>query len=127
MAKASIHFAVTPDVMANLVTVFARGTMEGVDYMRHGKASRSALLRDAIERGAKSCAVTLSVAAALPERTGTADADRLKAAQGKMTDAACANAAGLKDESSVRNVRRGMALKGKLLTWVEQREAEVGT
>jgi hypothetical protein len=54
------------------------------------------------------------------------DAERLIRARGTMTRAECARAAGLKDESSVRNVEsptRGMALAGRLRAWVEQQEA----
>ena len=51
-------------------------------------------------------------------------ADRLRAARGTMTRAECAHAAGLNDESSVRNVEaRGMALGGRLLAWVVSVEA----
>lgn len=136
MAKASIHFAVTPDVLAHLVAVYARGMVEGVDFMaRSGSArsgmrqpaprlSRSAIIRQAIKYGAESCAGAMRVTVpALPERTGTTDANRLIAARGTMTRQECARAAGLKDESSVRNVEsRGMALAGKLRAWVESVE-----
>jgi hypothetical protein len=54
----------------------------------------------------------------------TPDALRMTRARGKRTRAACAALAGLKDESSVRNVeKRGFALGGRLLAWVEQQEA----
>lgn len=52
------------------------------------------------------------------------EAERLIRARGAMSRGECARAAGLLDESSVRNVeKRGMPLRGRLLAWVEQQEA----
>ncbi len=52
------------------------------------------------------------------------DAERLIKARGAMSRGECARAAGLADESSVRNVeKRGFALGGRLLAWVERQEA----
>ncbi len=126
MAKQIACIVVTPDMLADLVTVFTRGVLDGATYTHGGKLSRSAIIRDAVKRGAESCAVIPPRIVALPERAGAADADRVKAARGKMTRAECARAAGLKDESSVRNVEaRGMPLRGALLAWVVAREVEV--
>ena len=128
MAKQTACIVVTPDMLADLVVVFGRGVIDGADYTRGGKLSRSAIIRDAVKRGAASCAVIPPSVIALPERAGSADADRLRAARGDMSTGECAKAAGLKDGASVRNVEnKGMPLRGALLAWVETREAEVGT
>ncbi len=109
---------------AHLGGVFARAASEGIGISA-GKGSGSALLRLAVEWGAK-YAETSSVKAivALPERAGSVDADRLRAAMGKMEPIEVCRAAGLKDSASIRNVvNKGAALAGKLKTWVERQEA----
>lgn len=135
MAKHTIQLVVKDPVAleAALFPVFVAGTREGRDFrLPHVKAangepkqSRSAILRYAIERGVRACiAEDGPTVPALPETTASADAARVIAARGTMTRAECARAAGLKDESSVRNVEaRGMALAGKLRAWVESVEA----
>ncbi len=129
MAKDSIHFAVTPEVHNGLRVIFARGMVDGKDFTHYGKPSRSSVVRYAIERAAEVCAMPIAAApVALPERTGTVDADRLRAAMGTMTPKRVCDAAGLADGASIRNVvNKGAPLRGKLLAWVEQREAEVRT
>ena len=133
MAKHSIHFATGPNTVDNLRACVARAcvaraVLEGLNLHHHGKLSRSKIIDAAIAYGAQaSAAALLPVTPALPETTGSADADRLIRARGSMTRADCARAAGLKDESSVRNVEsptRGMKLAGKLLAWVESIEAQ---
>ncbi len=139
-AKDTIHFALEPGAREALIEdlreVFIRGTLDGVDFMSRAGAlrktrapaprlSRSKIITQAIRYGAEACrGALLPVTPALPATTGTVDADRLKAARGAMSRAECARVAGLKDESSVRNVEsRGMRLAGRLLAWVSEREA----
>jgi hypothetical protein len=63
-------------------------------------------------------------AVAKPKARSTPDALRMIRARGKRTRAECAILAGLKDESSVRNVEaRGFKLGGRLLAFVVQQEA----
>lgn len=138
MAKDTINFSLGPGerdtVVANLRDIYVSGTMQGVDFRprRRGNErprsgeSRSRLMVYALHVAAVACRKDLvPVAPALPETTSSGDADRLKAARGTMSRGECARAAGLKDESSVRNVEsRGFALKGRLLAWVESVEAK---
>jgi hypothetical protein len=54
----------------------------------------------------------------------TSDATRVIRARRGRSRGECARLAGLKDESSLRNVeKRGMPLAGRLKAWVEQQEA----
>lgn len=139
VAKHTMQVVVTDPkrLTKDLRDVYIRGTLDGVDFMgRPGglsggrrrpapRLSASAIVRYAIHLGAEaSRRVQQPSIVALPEKAGTTDADRLKAARGDMTRQECATAAGLKDESSVRNVEtRGMRLAGKLLVWVEAQES----
>lgn len=145
MAKHTIQLVVNdPDALrAALFPVFAHGTRRGVDFMTRStcpfprgkgrnpapKLSYSAVVYYAIACGIRACAAAEATGVtALPERAGSADADRLRAAMGTMTPIEVCRAAGLKDSASVRNVtRKGAPLAGKMLLWVEAREAEVGT
>lgn len=139
-AEDTVHFALKPgsrrSFEEDLRAVYIRGQIDGIDFMARpgglrgrkrpaAKFSVSRLVQVAVAYGGAACrAAVLPVAPALPATTSTADAARLKAARGTMTRAECARAAGLKDESSVRNVEsRGMKLAGKLLAWVESVEA----
>lgn len=126
MAKYSIHFATTPATVDNLRACVARAVLEGVDLNRHGKLSRSRIIDTAIRYGEEASAAALRPPApvALPEKTGSVDADRLRAAMGTMTPIDVCRAAGLKDGASIRNVvNKGAALAGKLRAWVESQEA----
>ena len=109
---------------AHLGAVFARAAQDGVHFAA-GKGSGSALLRLAVNWGAKYAATShVKAIVALPQTTATADADRLKAAMGTMAPIEVCRAAGLKDGASIRNVvTKGMPLAGKLLAWVESQEA----
>jgi hypothetical protein len=109
---------------AHLGAVFARAVREGI-HISAGKGSGSALLRLAVEWGAKYAESSpVKAIVALPERTGSVDADRLRAAMGTMTPIEVCRAAGLKDSASIRNVtNKGAALAGKLRAWVENQEA----
>lgn len=139
MAKHTIQLVVKDPVAleAALFPVFAAGMREGRDFrMPHVKAddpkpkqSRSAIVRYAIERGIRACLAEDSQGVtALPEKAGTADADRLRAAMGEMAPIEVCRAAGLADGASIRNVvNKGAPLRGRLLAWVEMREKEVGT
>ncbi len=134
-----MHVAITPDVHDDLAAIFARGMIDGVDFMTRSKCpfprgkgrnpapriSLSAVVRHGLRVAAEQArGVTASGVTALPERTGTVDADRLRAARGTMSTQACAEAAGLADGASVRNVEnKGAPLRGRLLTWVEGVEA----
>ncbi len=140
MAKDTINFSLGPGerdaVVADLRDIFIGGSLQGVDFrpLRRGNQrtrsgeSRSRLITWGLHVAALACRKELvPPAPALPETTGTTDADRLIRARGSMTRAECARAAGLKDESSVRNVEsptRGMKLAGRLLAFVESIEAE---
>jgi hypothetical protein len=89
----------------------------------------------ALDMGDEIRALRGGLASLIPEPVTTApvsvaairtDAERLIRARGSMTRAECARAAGLSDESSVRNVEsptRGMLLAGRLRAWVAQQEA----
>lgn len=121
IARASIP---DPDQFrAHLGAVFARAAQDGV-HIAAGKGSGSALLRLAVNWGAKYAAAGHAKATlALPQTTATTDADRLKAAMGTMAPIEVCRAAGLKDGASIRNVvNKGMPLAGKLLAWVESQE-----
>jgi hypothetical protein len=127
VAKDSIHFAVTPDVRANLMTVFARGMVDGQDFTRHGKPSRSALLRYTIKRAADACAAPVSNVLALPEHSVSTDADRLKAAMARagLTNATLGALIGV-SRDVVKNGVRGLAMGPALRGWLAEQE-EVGT
>jgi len=126
MAKASIHFATDSEVVTHLGACVLRANAEGIDLRRHGALSKSKVIRTAIRFGYEASVERMRQPApvALPEKAGTADADRLRAAMGTMAPIEVCRAAGLKDSASIRNVvNKGAALAGKLLAWVESREA----
>ena len=135
-SKDTMHIVVGVGAKEDLRDVFIRASLDGVDLTYQprclpGKApprrklSASMLARQAFHYAAVACrAAVMQVAPALPEKAGSADADRLRSAMGKLEPIEVCRAAGLKDGASIRNVvNKGAKLAGKLLAWVESQEA----
>lgn len=119
MAKDTINFAVTPEVRADLLIVFGRGMLDGQNFRRHGKPNRSSVLRYAIKEAARACAAPVAVVAALPEKAGATDTDRLKAAMARegLTNATLGALLGV-SRDVVKNAVRGLPMGLALRTWL---------
>lgn len=129
VAKDSIHFAVTPQVREHLIAVATYGMRDGADFTRHGKASRSALLRYTIERAALSCVAPPVVALALPEKATTTDGEALECARkaAGLSHRELAAVLGHKSHASVLRMEQGkQGLSPAAREWLAERNEEKG-